>query len=435
MTTSNMARRFVSAAAVAALSLPAVLHAQAASGDTVRIDARWRSFLGCWGTIVSRTNGPIVCLAPTAKGSEVEMVTIARDSVLERVFIDASGAKVPRTRDGCTGWETGNWSADERRLFTKSEYTCPDGAKQAGEGLISMTDENSFSRVEGVKAKRGTGVRIITFVSIQDTINVPTDIERRLRVTNPMRALAARVDAAAAISLADVTEASQLLEAPVVEAWLADRGQRFTLTVNDLRAMKDSKVPDRVIDMVVAVSNPDAFLLAAGNNPTAKGRPNTVGPDYTALLDRSYYARRGSIYGYRGFYDPFDPFGYSGFGYGSYLNGFFPYGSYYSGYGYGGSYGNGYGYGWLPSNGPIVIIPNGPTEVRERSRVINGQGYVGGGSDGGGTARPRPDIGSNSGSGVSSSVGNSSAGSSSSGGGGGASASGGGEARTAKPRP
>lgn len=399
------------------------------------IDEHWRGYLGCWSTSVAGAPGPMVCLVPTADRQTVEMMTVVGDSITSSTPISATGTKVQRSRDGCTGWETGRWSMDERRLYTTAEYTCGDGVTQQSSGLFAMQGSDTFSRVEGVKTKSGMRVRIVRFDAQNDSAIIPASIARRLPGQNSLPMLGARAEAGSALTTADVADAARAVAAPVVEAWLGDRNEAMVLAAKDLRALRDAGVPGSVVDMLVAVSNPSVFALAAG------GRPDVRAQDpFARRANSAEMAQRrrdqmvmlalhdASLWGYG-----YGSFGYGDFGYGRNA-GFFPYSmlrfgggfplsfwSPYNNYGYNGY--NGYNNGWLPGNAPYVIVPREPSVAERTGRAVNGRGYTQGG--GGGTAQPTGSV--NSGGSRGGAV-NTSTGGASNGG-----ASGGG--RTAKPRP
>ncbi len=423
---------------VATLVATSTAHAQV---EKVAIDPHWRAFLGCWASSAVGSTGPTVCLVPTASADRIEMISIANDSIISRVPITTSGERTAVTRDGCTGWESGRWSEDERRFFTRAEFSCGGGATQTASGIFAMSHSDAFTRIEGVKTKGATRVRAINFIWL-DTVAVPSAIAARLPRFDALPAVGARIEAAATVSTADVVEATKQVDAQVVEAWLADRGQQFDVAAKDLRALRDAGVPPNVIDMVVAVSHPRVFAIATGGQ--AGARPAALDPRQTRSMDpttrqavlaemRMMRLRSALSYGWGDFYYPSS--GYYGLGY------FSPFGywgginNWYGNNWYGGGYG-GLGSGYFVGGGPYVIVPQGPSSSQpDRGRVVNGAGYTQGGGGSSGIARPTPSVSSggySSGSSGSSSSGASSSGSAGSTSGG---ASGGSSGRTAKPRP
>ncbi|MBC7841528.1 MAG: hypothetical protein H7099_04425 [Gemmatimonadaceae bacterium] len=427
-----------SVVACASLALASIAHAQ--QDTTVRIDEHWRAYLGCWATSSGGVSGPMVCVAPTSAAQTVEFITVVGDSIVSTTPVTASGARVELTRDKCAGWESGRWSLDERRLYTHSEFICPGGSAQKQDGLLTMRYADTFSRIEGVKTRGGARTRVVHFQLEIDSTLYPKSIVSRIPSVTAMPAFGARLEAAADVSPADVVDATKELDASLVEAWLGDRGQKFALGVNELRALHSSSVPESVIDMVVALANPRFFAVARDGAPVARPadpfrrRPSatTLTPGQIAALANDQclstlyggYARcNSSLMNWNDLYFPW--YGYPIYrGYSLYSNQFGPYGPIYGNSWYGGSNGGGY-----------VIVPVAPQNPEPPGRVINGQGYSQGGASRGSSAEPRsPSVGS------SDFGGSSSSGSSSTGGGGGGGGSapastGGGEQRTAKPRP
>ncbi len=430
---------FLAAAAASALLGATPVTAQQKTAPVV--DERWRAYLGCWSSYAGNVKGPNVCVVPTADANTVELLAIAGDSIVSTTPVSASGTRVPRTKDGCTGWEEGTWSADDRRLYTRAEYTCEGGSLQKSSAMYSFSPLGDFSRIEGVKTRSANAVRIITFRTLGDGLALPAAVTLRLPTMNVSQTYAARMELSADVTPADVADATQHLDAPLVEAWLADRGQPFELAANDLRALRDAKVPASVIDVMIAVSNPDVFSLVRGGRGAvvAEGAPRRAstqsGRDFE-LQRAMQRARYGSLGGDPRYFWVDDLF-YPYFGY----NSLYGYG-YRNQYLYGGwlnSFGNCLGRfdcysgpGWYNGYGPVVIIPSPtPTAPVRGGSVVNGGGYTQGSSSGGGrVAQPSGSVSSGGYSGgTSTSVGSGSGGSSPS-----PAASGGGQ-RTAKPRP
>ena len=73
---------------------------------------------------------------------------------------------------------------------------------------------------------------------------------------------AARIYAARNIWLEDVAEAAERVDAKAVEAWVAERGERFAIDADALVKLADAGVSESIIDVVVAVSYPERFAIA-----------------------------------------------------------------------------------------------------------------------------------------------------------------------------
>jgi hypothetical protein len=325
------------------------------AADAQGADARWQSWLGCWSAAGGTQR---VCVIPADGASAVDIVTTAGGAET-REHIEASGERRVSERDGCTGWERAQWSADGVRVYLRSEYQCANGPMRNSSGLLAMSSKGQWLSLAAVTLGMNTGLRVLKYDAA---------------ISTPMT-LAARASMAAIDSTA-IIEASRQADPVVVEAWLGESGQMFTTNAKRLADLAAAKVPDRVLDMLVALSYPHAFAIKP--SPTAAGlllardalggtleefsaplsfaacAPNTVG----TLEDFG----RLSLYGWDGcsMY-----YGYSPYAYARNINS--PYGQWYTG------------------AQPIVIIAN-PGATAEHGRVTKG-GYVQGnnGSTGGST--------------------------------------------------
>jgi hypothetical protein len=356
--------------------------------------------------------GRLVCVVPASGASgasgasAVEVVTAVDGEVTARERVEATGERRPVTRDGCSGWESAEWSADARRVYLRSEHECAGGLRQRSSGVFAISPAGEWLDVQGVSAGGHAGVRVLRHRQAA----VPASLPAELRTALAGRGFAtgaARTAAAAPIDAREVVEASRQVDAPVVEAWLAERGQGFAIDGRGLVALADAGVPERVIDMMVALSYPKVFAV----NPATRQGELRPAADSGRAADR--FAGDPRI-GPTVFVDPYG-YGYSPFGWSRYS----PFG--YSPYGY--------GFGWYPGTGPVIVIRDpdgGGVEPASRGRAVKGRGYTReerGGSTGA-DAAPRGSVRdgpSRSGSG---SNGRASSGS-----------TGSGSTRTAKPRP
>jgi hypothetical protein len=278
-----------------------------------------------------------------------------------------------------------------------------------------------------------TGVRVLRHRVMGPTPIVPAEITAALEGTAlSFRDAAVRNTVARGIGTAEIAEASGQLKPQVVEAWLSESGQEFTVDAKRLLALAAAGVPDRIIDVLVALSYPTAFAirpseaapgLLTSDEPRGEGRGGGLGIADAGALNCAPFSF--SLYGW----DACSPFGYS---YGMPLGySYSPFGFMSSRYGFGAvdylGYGglgySGYAGGWYQASQPSVIV----LSPAQHGQVVNGRGYVEGGT-GGSSAIP---VNSGSSSSGSSSSGGSSGGSSSSPSSGGGGDSGG---RTAVPR-
>jgi uncharacterized membrane protein YgcG len=352
--------------------------------------SRWQGWLGCWTAVspdaLVPTAGPLVCITPTSNADVVNVATVQGNKVISTKTIDASGTTQAIEAKDCTGTEHAEWSADARRVYLKAVANCA-GTTRTTSGILAMSVAGDWLDIQGLAAGEGENVHVARYRDAGLPENLPADIHAALagRGTSVQ---GARVAAGADIGTTAVIEASKKATPAVVEAWLLERGQRFSLDAKTLVQLADEGVPARVTDALVAVSNPGTFQVAHVDPMTQYNRP-----------EDEVTGRRIPVYLAPPPYDPFS-WGYSSYG-----------------------YGNAYGYGYPFYGGAPVIVVPGSGNVPGHGRMVNGSGYqpgVGAGSTGR-TAHPRNEPtpadsrargSSNSGS---SSSGSSSSGSSSSG--------------------
>jgi hypothetical protein len=315
-------------------------------------------------------------VVPTAGTSAVDIVTVADRRIVSREHIEATGAHRTSARDGCTGWESAEWSSDALHVYLQSEYECAGGVKRRTTGLIALTLKGEWLNITGVAVRENTGVRVLRHRPAATPSALPEEIASALD-GKALAVDAARVAAAAPIGDAAIVDASRHVNAAVVEAWLGESGQTFTVDAKRLIGLADAGVADRVVDMLVALSYPDVFLIKP--SPTAVGalasteRPAGIQTDIVSsesLLGCGAYTYGLSLYAF----DGCSPYGYGFYGA---RYGYSPYNDLgYGGYGYGG-----YG-GWYLATPPaIVLISPADNASSTHGQVVNGHGYVQGHGD------------------------------------------------------
>jgi len=359
-----------------------------ARGQSAATDHRWLAYLGCWEPLEGSKS--TLCVVPAAGNSAVDLVTVFKGQIIARERIAATGERIETTSGDCTGWRSAEWSANGQRLFLRSEEGCPGASARSGSGVIAMSSNGQWLYIQSATVAGQTGVQVQRY-------RPAADDSLHLGIT---ATIAARAAAAAPLVIDDVVEASRKVQAEVLQAWLVERAEPFTLDAKRLIALADGGVPSGVIDLMVALSYPKQFAInpaarlgerrAGANSSYQGGGPVTTIAMLQPLCTISYLTPS---------YD-------------------YCYDSYGRGYGYRG------GNGWYPNGYPIAIVFTGT--ARPHGRVVNGQGYSDGG---GGAGQAQPNTGSVSGGGYSSGGGSTSSGSSTTG------SSGSSEGRTAQPRP
>lgn len=369
-------------------------------------DSRWLAYLGCWEPIESVKS--VLCVVPVAGASAVDFVTITKGLVTARERIATTGERVETNSGDCAGWRSAEWSAHGQRLFLRSEDLCAGASARGRTGLIAMSATGQWLYIQSATVAGQTGLRVERYRGVTGEVALPSDVTDALRL-GVSATSAARAAAAAALSIDDIVEASERVEAAVLEAWLVERGEPFALDAKRLVTLADAGVPARVIDLMIALSYPKVFAInAASRLGERRVRPDSLrrGAGVAAFMPISPLCSPAYLaYPYAPLYS-YAPFDCTGLGYG---------------------YGYGYGSGWYPGGYPVTVVHTGPARpTRPHGRAENGRGYRQSGNEGA-DAKPRSIEPLPTSTGSSHGVPSSGSGSSST--------SGSGEQRTAKPRP
>jgi hypothetical protein len=361
--------------AVALLPLPA----QPQNADT-----RWLPWLGCWQP-VAQAGAPadlLVCVSPQAGGSGVEIATVTGGRTVSTRALNADGQRHTLAEEGCTGWQSAQFSADGRRAYLRTESTCEGGVQRSASAIMSITAGSEWLDAQSLGTGTDRVARILRYVPASEAMvreagQEPPAAERIVQIMD------ARLMAATELSLADVQEAAPLVDGDALEAFLIERNQKFDVDAKQALALADAGVPERVIDVLVALSYPNYFAIdREGMKAEAKPMERNARDRYAGDYDPygwGWYGGRynsrcwDSFYSWRSACDPF----YYGYGYGSGY-GFGIYDPWYFGY-------------W---NRPIIIV-RGDGEEAPHGRVVNGRGYTRGSSSsgtstGGTVRRARP---------------------------------------------
>lgn len=358
---------------VAASVLLTVRPAQAQS-----MDPRWLPWVGCWQPLdsigLADDEAPMMCFRPVAGQRGVEMLSVEGAEITSHRMVEADGQAHQEEREGCSGTMTAQFSSDGQRAFTVADMQCEGGVERRTTSIMSLDTPTRWLDVKSLDVG-GQSTPWVERYGLASPSRVRGAGLGDLADSRGMAVRAARMAAISPIDGDDVAEASKIVDAAAVKAWVAERGDRFALNADELVRLSDAGVPGDVIDVMVAVSYPQKFSLA--------GRPNVRTEEAPQRVARAYEPSR-----FRGcdpfFWDPFC-FGY-GYGYGYSP---FSYG-YGNGYGYGGYFG-GYNGGWGYGGGytPVFIDVQPNTSAPTHGRVIKGRGYVPGGAaeSGGGSVR------------------------------------------------
>jgi hypothetical protein len=405
-----------SAVLAAALLLGSAVVAGAQETQLASADARWTPWVGCWQAssrdalsleLAPNKAAPVVCIIPAAGNATIDLVTITGAAAEAPERVDANGTRREVSREGCKGWETAEFSRDAKRIYLHSEHLCGTRTRTSS-GIMSMSPNGEWLDVQGVKVEANNGVRVVHYGRVPAPAALSADLRAKLE-GQQLAMTTAVIAASDSVRITDVIEASKKVDPLVVQTWLAQRGQGFNMDARRLTELADAKVPTNVIDVMVALSYPQAFAI---NLAQSDGQMIQTSGRAVAAGDEALRAGPTVYMNWDPFYNSSYGYGY-GYGYRYGLNGYNPYG-----------YGN-----WYNGSHVVIVRPSTTVEPPEptRGRMVRGSGYTKDSGSSGSAGTPRSSTSGGSG------------GSSSSGGGsrtsGGSSSSGGGEQRTAKPRP
>jgi hypothetical protein len=233
-----------------------------------------------------------------------------------------------------------------------SSMTCGEVERES-RGIVAMADPYQWIESEAVVIA-GQSVGWVRRYRPAPAARVEEAGLGDFRATLEDRAMAveaARVAAAAPLSVDDIIEASRETDAEAVRGWIAEQGEPVELDADRLIRLADAGVPPEVIDVAIATSYPERFQLARAPEVRQRIRPNAY-----MYLDPWGY---DSWYRYSR-YDRYFGYGYLGFpGYYGYPT----YGTYHR---------------------PTVIVVQ-PAGSSGGGRVVNGRGYRRGTASAGGT--------------------------------------------------
>jgi hypothetical protein len=249
-----------------------------------------------WGDAVAADRqAPPARVCVTARGNTASLVTEVAEKPSLVQSIVADGSPQPLSEGGCSGSQRVEWSEDGTRLFSRAELSCADGAPRTVSGLALLAPDGTWIDAQTVDIGGRHSVRV-----------------RRFRRDEPPAA-GARA-APTRLTVDHVIEASAHVGAPALEAALVEAKATFALNAKRLIQLDEAGVPSSVIDLMVALTFPQAFSV----RPTSRADRLTPFPFAMDPSDPDYPWWYGNLYGAGGYFDSpylFSPFGYSNLGY------------------------------------------------------------------------------------------------------------------------
>jgi len=285
--------------ALAVFLLQAAGTAAAQTGGT--LDSRWLPWIGTWKLASSTVNavaaGPgegRLEVVPAPDGKSVALRAFQDDAALFEDTIAADGSVHQLTGQDCTGWYRYSWSDTGKRLLFESESRCPGTAPRTISGLSLISARQEWVDIQLLQS---AGERVITIRRY-----VPSEGGAvTAGGVSPAAVHGMRADAGARLSIDEVIELSAKVASEVLEAAVLQIREPFGIHSKSLRRLADAGVPDPVIDLMVALSFPEAFVIERDTVSLAQQTESGLSDSRDAYRGSPGYATYYSIY------DPYFP--------------------------------------------------------------------------------------------------------------------------------
>ena len=309
---------------LAGLALPGV--GQYGVATAQQIDLQWA---GCWDLENNQADAEELetadrRLCVESADATLTVVTLVDGVSIRRDELHTDGRPRAVEDGGCSGTEQAVVSADGHRLYTSADLTCDGGARRLASGISALLSPDTWVDIQVVRVGDERELMVRRFVHNESEST--STWEQLGRGDLSLAARTARTAAAERLEIDDVIEATRLVDAAAVEALLLESEASFAIDAGVLISLADAEVPGEVIDLMLALSFPDYFVV--NEEPVAQYGPVAYG--YPV--------------GFYGYWSPaFAPFGWS------------------------------YYYPWYPVGRPPIGRPPGR---RYGGRVVNGRGYA-----------------------------------------------------------
>ena len=313
----------VSATAVFAQDAPAAVGDRAAKP----LDARWVPWLGCWqlweeqfeagasaldedtSALVGRT---YVCMTPADEAPGINLTALAGNDVLVERTLVADGTHREVREPNCMGWEESEWSADGQRLFTRAELRCGNQPAHTVDGVSLMTSASTWVDIQIVDTGTREQIEVRRYTPVP-----PTERDALLGSTfvlplDPGEVRQARRESATSLTLADVMEASQKMPPRVVETLLVETEPQLALDSAALIALDEMGIHASVIDLLVALSYPERFVVEHRDRSGSWSSGGFAGGFYDPVWYGDLYPYYITPFGYRGWGGGYDPYLFAG---------------------------------------------------------------------------------------------------------------------------
>ena len=312
--------------------------ATAAAGQPAApVDTPWLPWLGCWQLVEetgvlpeewedrrSYANRVVVCLTSAANedagASDVTVTTIADGDPILVETLRADGRAHAVGETTCTGDRRDTWSADGARIFTRSELACEDDTARLVTGVGLMTSDSTWLDIQLVDTGGRGAVTVRRYRRARESTTTEAGATPLPAPLHAQARAAAHLISTTKLSPSDIVEAHGITETAVVEALMVETQSTFELDGRALLALDDAGVPGDLIDLMVALSFPDRFVVdrLRSNVGSLSGGGGFASADPWGPYGRSgfqqWYPFYASPFGYYYGWSSYDSLYYSPYG-------------------------------------------------------------------------------------------------------------------------
>ena len=309
-------------------------------------DARWVPWLGCWQSLddqfgalkASRDNQPepntavangvkdgsLVCLSPAKHDEGIELEILVGNRSFLKKTIRADGLRHRIEESECSGWQSSEWSSNGYRFFTKAELDCEDLSHRSVSGISFMKSPSIWVDVQVVETGGHQALTVHRYrpVSKQGTTDSSTSLPRSGNIHRLYhRRYASRTAIATPFTVPEILEASEKLPTEGLKTALIETNTTFDLSSKTLVELDEAGVPESIIDLMVASSFPNAFVVdhyQVSNDVPFRTRSDRYFGAYGYLPYDIWYPHYLTPFGYSYGWGPYHPL-YVGWGHNSHL--------------------------------------------------------------------------------------------------------------------
>jgi len=235
-------------------------------------------------------------ISPTADGNGIQIARKAVDQPEIKEIIIPDGSKRAVDDPNCTGFQTANLVAGAGMIVSSSEVTCKNTGAFATNNVKLILSADQMVDILELKTN---GESKLAFRRLRLERDLPP-----LNATEPTNAnVIARMTVGQTWNLDRVVQLSKIMDTQLLEAVLVEKQVILDMNKGALKELKNSKLPKRIVDLLVALAYPDKFKIARNGQvelkrwvDTSSSSSSSSGRMYTPTYSYSYIPNSGSYY-------------------------------------------------------------------------------------------------------------------------------------------